>query len=363
MVIPFFNYQRQLKTIDREINSAIKNVLKSGQLILGQEVKNFENNFSRYVGVKFGIGVNSGTDAIKIALKALSIKAGDEIITVANTAIPTISAIRETGATPVFCDIKRDYMIDENEIARLINKKTKAILPVHLYGQAANMPAILKIAKKHKLFVVEDCAQAHGTITHSKKAGSFGDIACFSFCPTKNLGAYGDGGMIITANKKIADQCRLLRMYGITKNYSSEYEGYNSRLDEMQAAILSIKLRHLEQWLEKRRAIAKRYLTNIKNQKIILPEVKNMDEHAFHLFVVRVSDRNKFINYLKKNKIGYGIHYPTPIHQQLAYKFLDKKNNKLKNTEEFSEEIISLPIFPELTEKETNYIIKKINEF
>lgn len=360
MTIPFFDHLRQYNILKKPIGKAIDRVLNSGRLILNEEVENFENNFSSYIGTKFGIGVNSGTDAIKIALRALNIGTGDEVITVSNTAVPTVSAIRELGAIPVFCDIKEDYTINENKIEGLISKKTKAILPVHLYGQAANIPTILKIIKKHKLFLVEDCAQAHGTIINNKKVGSFGDASCFSFYPTKNLGAYGDGGIILTNSKTLAKTCQALRMYGMRKGYYSEIEGFNSRLDEIQAAILNVKLKYLNNWVEKRRQIANKYLTKIINNKIILPKT-NTIEHSFHLFVVRVKNRNSFLNYLKENNIGFGIHYPTPIHKQKAYIFL---NNKfLKKTEEYSKEIVSLPIFPELTDDEINYIINKINNY
>ncbi len=313
--------------------------------------------------MKFGIGVNSGTDAIRVALCALGIKIGDEVITVANTAVPTISAIRETGATPVFIDIKNDYTIDENLIKNAITKKTKAILPVHLYGKSCNMPAVIKIAKKYKLKIVEDCAQAHGAKFHGKNAGTFGDISCFSFYPTKNLGAYGDGGMILTGDLKLAEKCRLLRMYGIKNNYLAKIEGFNSRLDEMQAAILNVKLNCLDKWISRRQKIAGYYLENIKNNKISLPIVDDLNDHAFHLFVIRTAKRKKFLDYLTKNKIGFGIHYPHPIHLHPAYKFLGYAKGNLPITEKFSDEIVSLPIFPELNEKEIGHITNTINKF
>lgn len=363
MAIPFFDYNLQLKKINPEIKSAIKKVLNSGNLILGEEVKKFEKNFADYCGAKYGIGVNSGTDAIKIALRALEIKEDDEVITVANTAVPTVSAIRETGAIPIFVDIKQDFTIDENLIEKAITKKTKAILPVHLYGQACNMPAILKIVKKHKLKVIEDCAQAHGARINNKKVGTFGDIGCFSFYPTKNLGAYGDAGMIITNNKKQETKCRKLRMYGRIGRTESEIEGYNSRLDELQAAVLNVKLKYLEGWNKARRAKAKIYLEKIKNPNIIMPAATDIDSHSFHLFVVRVENRKKFIEYLNNTGIGFGIHYPLPIHMQTAYKFLGYRPGDLPKTEKFSKEIVSLPIFPELNEKEINFIINKLNQY
>lgn len=362
MEIPFFDYKRQLKKIEPEINKALKKVLNSGSLVLGLEVKKFENNFAEYIGVNYGIGVNSGTDAIKIALKAINIKRGDEIITVANTAVPTISAVRETGAIPKFVDVKNDYTIDEDKIENKITKKTKAILIVHLYGRGCDMKTILKIAKKNKLKIIEDCAQAHGTIINNKKAGSFSDISCFSFYPTKNLGAYGDAGIILTRDKKLSGECRALRMYGMTQGYHSRSEGYNSRLDEMQAAVLNVKLKYLNRWIARRCQIAKYYLNNIKNSKIILPE-SNTKNDSFHLFVIKTNQRNKLLKYLNNKKIGSGVHYESPIHLQKAYKFLGYKKGNLPVTEKLSKQIISLPVFPELTNKEIEYIVKTINAF
>ena len=363
MHIPFFNYKRQLKLLRPKINKIINKTLDSGQLILGSEVKKFEHNFSRFIGVKYGIGVNSGTDAIKIALIALDIKKGDEVITVANTAIPTISAIREIGAIPKFVDIKDNFTIDENKIERIITKKTKVILPVHLYGQPCNMSTIIKIAKKYNLKIIEDCAQAHGAQLKNKKIGSFGVISCFSFYPTKNLGAYGDAGIILTPNKKLFDKCKMLRMYGMTNRYYANIEGYNSRMDEIQAGVLNVKLKYLNKWNNNRRQIAKHYFNNIKNSKIILPEIKNLNDHAFHLFVIRTNQRKKFTEYLTEHNIGHGIHYQFPIHLQTAYKFLNYKKGSFPTTEKFSKQIISLPTFPELTKKEIQYVVDIINNY
>jgi len=363
MRVPFFNYQRQLKKIQPEIDLAIKRVLNSGQLILGREVKNFENNFSRYLGVKYGVGVNSGTDALKISLRSLGVGPGHEVITVSNTAVPTVSAIREVGAMPKLVDIKENYTIDETKIVKAITKKTKHIIAVHLYGQPCNMPAILKIAKKYKLKVIEDCCQAHGAKINGRAVGAFGHIGCFSFYPTKNLGAYGDGGMILTNNKNLAATCRALRMYGMKEGYHSEIEGYNSRLDEIQAGILNVKLKYLDKWNERRKAIAGYYLKNIKNQKIILAKIDKNISSSFHLFVIRTANRRKLEKYLKASGIGYGIHYPYPVHCQPAYKFLNYKPGNLPRTEKFAEQILSLPIFPELTDSELKYIVQKLNNW
>lgn len=366
MKIPFFDYCRQLRILQPKINQAIKKVLSSGQLILGKEVKRFENNFAKSMEVGYGIGVNSGTDALKIALKALGIGQGDEVITVSNTAVPTVSAICEIQARPRFVDVKEDFTLNEGQIEKVVSKKTRVILPVHLYGQPCKMRKILKIAKKHNLRVIEDCAQAHGAKIGKRKVGSFGELSCFSFYPTKNLGAFGDAGMILTSDKKLSNKCRVLRNYGMEKEYYANFEGYNSRLDELQAAILNVKLDYLERWNRERQNIAQFYLANIKNPIITLPTSPTLEKnhfHVFHLFVIRVKRRKDFIKYLTKAGVGYQIHYPYPIHLQKAYKFLGYKNGDLPITEKFSQEVLSLPIFPELKREELNYIVEKINDY
>lgn len=361
--VPFFDYRRQLKPIKPLINQALDRVLNSGQLILGQEAKKFEQAFAKFLGVKHAVGVNSGTDALKISLAALNIRSGDEVITVANTAVPTISAMRELGALPKFVDIKDDFTIDEDKISRAVTKKTKAVIAVHLYGQPCNMKVILKIAKKYRLSVIEDCAQAHGANINGQKIGTFGDLACFSFYPTKNLGAYGDGGLIAANNSTLAQKCRRLRAYGMDKAYFSLIEGYNSRLDELQAAFLNVKLKYLNQANARRRQIASHYLKNITNPKIILPTVKKISEHCFHLFVIRTRQRNKLLRYLTHWQIGHGIHYPYPIFEQTAYRFLGIKKADLLKTAAAAREIVSLPIWPELTKAEINYVVNKLNQF
>lgn len=363
MVIPFFDSTRQYLKIRSKINASVARVLRSGKFILGKENALFENAFAAYIGTRYGVGVNSGTDALKIALRSLGIKPGDEVITVANTAVPTVSAIRETGAIPVFVDINEYFTINANTIEQAITRKTKAIIPVHLYGQPCDMAVILKIAKKHGLKIIEDCAQATGAKIKNKKVGSFGDIACFSFYPTKNLGAYGDGGMIVTSNKKLADTARRLRMYGMEKTYSAREEWYNSRLDELQAAILNMKLSYLDGWNVRRKEIARYYFKNIKNKHIALPRLKTGYSHAFHLFVIRTKVREQLERYLKQNGVGYGIHYPFPIHRQKAYGFLGYKKGELPATERAAKEVLSLPVFPELTDKELRSIVAKINTF
>jgi len=363
MKIDAFDYKRGLFEIRGEIDEAIGNVLNSGKLILGLQVEKFENDFAAFVGCKHGIGVNSGTDAIRIALRALNVGIGDEVITVPNTAVPTVSAIRELGAIPKFVDIDDDFNIDVNKIEKVISSKTKVIMPVHLYGKPCNMKEIIKIAKKYKLSVVEDCAQAHGAKIGSKMVGSFGVISCFSFYPTKNLGAYGDGGLIVTSNQKIAEKCRMLRAYGMKKTYYANIEGYNSRLDEMQAAILNVKFKYLNDYNNQRRNNADFYLKNILNNDITLPIIGKLSEHCFHQFVIRVKNRDKFMDYLKTKEIGFGIHYPFPVHIQKAYKFLEYKKFDFPKCMKFSKELVSLPIFPELRVDELEYIVNCLNEY
>lgn len=363
MNVPFFDAKKQYKKIKPQILKAVQSVLASGKFVLGEQGKIFERALADYIGVKYGIGVNSGTDAIKIALRACDIGPGDEVITVSNTAVPTVSAIRETGATPVFVDIDEFYTIDASKIEQKITRKTKAIIPVHLYGQPCDMPAIAKIAKRHKLKVIEDCAQATGAMLGKKRVGSFGDVSCFSFYPTKNLGAYGDGGMILTSNRKLADACRALRMYGMEKGYYAEREGFNSRLDEVQAAILKTKLSHVDQWNAARGKIANYYRRHMTNPHISLPRVRPGVKHVFHLFVIQTPYREQLIKHLASHGIGYGIHYPTPIHLQRAYKFLNVKKGSLPRTEKSAPMILSLPIFPELTKKEIKNIVQAINAF
>lgn len=361
MVVPFFDSKRQLTKIRKEIDKATKNVLDTGWYVLGKEVENFENNFAKYIGVKYGIGVNSGTDAIKIALKSLGVSAEDEIITVSNTATPTVSAIREIGAIPVFIDIDDFFTIDSKKIEEKINKKTKAIIAVHLYGGCSEIDKIKSIAKKNKLALIEDCAQSTGAEFKNKKLGSFGDISCFSFYPTKNLGAYGDGGMILTNDSRLAKTSRSLRMYGMEKTYFSNIEGFNSRLDEIQAAILSVKLKHLDDWNKKRIEIASYYSKNIKNSLVEIPRVRKNSKHVFHLFVIKTEKRDELMNYFSNYGIQTKIHYPFPVHQQKAYEFLKVKNLPL--TEKISKQILSLPMFPEITKEELSFVVQKINEF
>ncbi len=360
-MIPFFDLKKQYISLKYEIDNAIQNTLNSGLFILGNQLKEFEKEFSFYLNKKFCIGVGNGTDAIELALRALEIQEGDEIITVPNTAIPTITAILEAGAKPVFIDIGEDYLINPNKIEQAITEKTKAILPVHLYGQSCDMDKIIKIAEDNNLKIIEDCAQAHNSIYKNSKV-PIGDIGCFSFYPTKNLGAFGDAGAIVTNNENIAKKLKLLRNYGQENKYSALLKGRNSRLDEIQASILRIKLKYLKYFTEKRRQIAEKYNQQLKN--FIKTPIENpWNKSCYHLYIIRTNKRNELKDYLTTQQIGTEIHYPIPLHLQEAYKFLNYQKGDFPISEKFSQEILSLPIYPELKDEEINEIIKKIKLF
>ncbi len=360
--IKVWNYLSEYEDEKSEILSAIERVLESGWLILGSEVKSFENEFTSFIGSKYGIGVNSATDALFIALKALDVGLGDEVITVSNTAVPTVSAIGATGARTRFVDINPEtYLMDVNQLENAITNKTKIILPVHLYGQCVDMKFVKKIADKYNLGIIEDCAQAHGATYNGNFAGNMSDISAFSFYPTKILGGYGDGGMICTKSKNLADKCRRLRFYGMESNYYSLEEGYNSRLDEVHAAILRGKLKRLNTYLSRRREIASIYdreLCQIDSLK--LPKYINCGEHAFYLYVVAHAERDKIIAELKKNDINVNISYPWPIHTMDGYQHLGYKKGDLPFTEDAQNKIFSLPMYPSLNNKQVLKVCKEL---
>ena len=363
-MIFFANPKSEYIYLKKKIDSKIKKVLESNSYILGKEVENFEKSFSKYIGIKFSAGVSSGTDAIILALQSINIKKGDEIITSSHTAYATIAAIVDVGAIPVFVDIKRDdFTIDVSKIEKKISNKTKAIIAVHIYGNPVDIKELIKIKKRYKIPLIEDCAQAHGAEYNKKKVGTFGDFSCFSFYPTKNLGTFDDAGIVSTNKNKIYKKLKLLREYGWVKKNISLQNGSNKRLDELHAGILNIKLAYLDQFNNKRILIAHKYLKFIKSKKIILPEISSFKKHVFHLFVVRVKNkkRNNFLNYLKKNNIYAGIHYPIPNHLQKP--FLKYHNTKLPITEEISKEIVSIPNYPLLSNKQISKIIDVINKF
>ncbi|MDO8503832.1 MAG: DegT/DnrJ/EryC1/StrS family aminotransferase [bacterium] len=359
--IPFWTYLPAYELEKKEIDSAIKRVLLSGQLILGQEVKKFEEEFASFCKASWGIGVGNGTDALFIALKALGIGRGDEVITVPNTAIPTVSAICATGAIPVFVDVRPDtLLLDPEKIEEKITKRTKCILPVHLYGQCCDMDEVGRIAKKHNLFVVEDCAQATGAKWKGQVVGSMSDIAAFSFYPTKILGAYGDGGMIITSSKKRAHLCRMLRTYGVDRDYYSQFLGYNSRLDELQAAILRTRLPKIGSYIKNRQEVAKRYYDGLAKTPLILPYVSPNASHVYHLFVVRHKRRDEIISYMRKHNITLAVHYPYPLHLMKGFAHLGYKRGDFPIAEEAADQIFSLPIYPELEKEDQDRIISTL---
>src|SRR3989338_3182285 len=360
MKVDIFTLKRQYGGLKDELKAAIEKVMSSGGFILGEDAGLFEKEFAGYCGVKYGIGVNSGTDALFLACLACGIGKGDEVITPAYTYIATSLGISMSGARPVFVDIEeKTYNMDVSKIEKVITKKTKAILLVHLYGHPADMDPIMRIAKKHKLKVIEDCAQAHGALYKDKKIGSFGDAACFSFYPTKNLGAFGDAGMVVTNSEEVRDKILLLRDYGRKGRYEHIIKGYNSRLDTLQAAILRIKLNHLDEWNEKRRKNAGLYTELFKEKKldIIVPYEAEYAKHVYNLYAVRVKNRKEVMEKLADKGVRTLIHYPIPIHLQECYKELGYKKGGFPVSERCCEEILSLPMYPELTEEEIRYVV------
>lgn len=356
------DFTREYKNFEPELTRSIKNTLRSGHYILGKNVEAFEKSFSKYVGSKYCVGVANGLEALQISLMALGIGRGDEVITVSNTAVATALAITNTGAKPVFVDVDDYFHIDVNKIEGKINKKTKAIMPVHLFGQIADIERILKIANKHNLKIIEDACQAHGAVLNGRRAGSFGDVGCFSFYPTKNLGAYGDAGAITTNSKPLYQKCLMLRNYGQKSRYEHHLKGMNSRLDELQAVILNTKLKKLDDRLLKRNKIARTYINNLRGvSQIILPKIRKNNYHSFHLFVIQAKNRDKLQKYLKEKGIETIIHYPIPIHKQVSFK--EYSNVKLAATEKFSKEILSLPINPFLNNNEIKFTCNQIRSF
>ena len=361
-MINFSSPKDQYLSHKKDIDTAIAGVLNSGRYILGDNVIQFEREFASYIGAPYAFGVGSGTEALHIALKAFNIGLGDEVITVSHTAVATIAAIRLCGAVPVFVDIEQDYFtINAESIEKAITKKTKAIIAVHLYGQPADMDPIMKLASEFNLKVIEDCAQAHGAKYNGKKVGSIGDAGCFSFYPTKNLGGIGDGGLITTSNEQVGMKIKLLREYGWKERYISFIEGHNSRLDELQAAILRVKLKYLENDNERRNEIALQYKVGLGKTDVLIPKVRNKAGHVFHLYVIRTKKREQLMDFLLNNSINALIHYPLPVHLQPAYqKFV---TSPLEITEKISHEILSLPIYPELSDEKVNYVIETIKKF
>lgn len=347
-----------------EIDIAVNEVLSSGWYVLGEQVSKFEAAFSKAIGCKHCVTVASGTDALMIALKAVGIGGNDEVITVSHSAVATVAAIELTGARAVLCDIcPQSRCIDTSNISDLVSETTKAIVPVHIYGQPADLKSILELSRNYNLKVVEDCAQAHGALYQGKVVGSFGDAAAFSFYPTKNLGAIGDGGAILTNSDDTAQQVRLLRQYGWANRYVSSTTGYNSRLDEIQAAILSVKLKYLEQGNRRRREIAEYYDDALKSSSVRGPQRIFGTESVFHLYVVEVDNRESFVNYLQNKGVQTALHYPMAIHQQPAYSNRLKGGDKLPVTEEFYRRLVTIPLYPELDDQQVEIVGNALRDF
>ena len=364
MNIPFVDLKAQYRSIQDEVNVEIAATLEQCDFILGQNVEYFEEEFASFCGTRYGIGVDSGTSALELALLAYDIGPGDEVITSANTFIATALAITYTGAKPVLVDIEPDsYMIDPVRLRDAITKRTKAIIPVHLYGHPVDMDSINAIAEEFGLIVIEDASQAHGARYNGARVGTMGHVAAFSLYPGKNLGAYGDAGIIVTDDEKINNQLRLLRNWGSVKKYHHEILGYNRRMDTLQSSILRVKLRHLEGWNHSRRSHAKLYNQLLADSSLTLPIEARNSESVYHLYVIRTPERNKLASYLQERGVAAIIHYPVPIHLQPAYKELGHLEGDFAITEQFSREILSLPIFPELQSEQIHYIAEAIREF
>jgi len=390
MMIPLMNVTRQYNSLAKELDKAALRVLHSGQYILGQDVQEFEKEFACYCGVKYAVGVGNGTDALVLALLAAGVGEGDEVITSAFSFYATAEAVACVGATPVFVDCTENtFVIDATAIEEKITDKTKAIIPVHLYGQCADMDVINDIAKKYNLYVIEDCAQAAGATYKGRKAGSMGDMGCVSFFPTKNLGCAGDGGIIVTNDEELYKICQAYRVHGSGKNgllaygkkkgievdvenvdfhgnlpkYYNYVVGHNSRLDTVQAALLRVKLPHLDAWNERRREIAGRYDKEIINDLLVKPVCEDYNSHIYYVYVLKVEDREKFRSYMEECGVSTGVYFPVALHLQKVFEDLGYKEGDLPNAEYMAEHSVAIPMFPELTEAEIDKIIDCVNKY
>lgn len=362
-MIPFTNLTGDYLKYKSEYDRAAIETLESGHYILGKKLEKFEEEFRNYLGTKHCIGVNSGSDALYLALVSLGIGEGDEVIVPANTYIGTVLAITRAGAVPVLVEPDEYDNISTDKIGEKITDKTKCIMPVHLYGQACDMDKIMALAQTYGLKVVEDCAQSHGAPFKGKLTGTFGDIGCFSFYPTKNLGAFGDAGALVTDNQELAKKLVKLRNYGQKEKYYNEFIGFNTRMDEIQAALLSVKLRHFEEIKKERQGIAQRYLTGINNPNIQLPKIDSRGEHVWHQFVVKTDDRETFMRYMEDKDIGTGIHYPVPAHLSECYANEAFYHQSLPITEKLAKTVVSLPMYNGLEEADIDYVIETVNKY
>lgn len=364
MKINLLDLQAQYKTIKEEIDNAIHQVLDSSVYILGPNVKKLENSIAEYTGVKHGIGVANGTDALLLALEAIGIQPGDEVITTPFTFFASAETTSVLGATPVFADILPDSLcINPEEIEKCITERTKAIIPVHIFGQMCDMDKIMDIARKYNLFVIEDCAQAIGAEYKGRRAGSIGDIGTYSFFPTKNLGGYGDGGMVVTNNDELAERVRLLRAHGAKEKYTYVAIGHNSRLDELQAAILNVKFKYINQWNEARNIKAKIYNDLLSGSKLVTPTELSGNKHIYHMYVVQSYKRDEIIAFLKENGIFTGVYYPLPVHLQQVYEYLGYREGDLLVAEDACKKTFALPLYPEIELEKQEYVVDKIKEF
>ncbi|HXU08992.1 MAG TPA: DegT/DnrJ/EryC1/StrS family aminotransferase [Blastocatellia bacterium] len=363
-MIPFVDLKAQYSSIKQEVDDAIARVLDKCQFVLGDEVEAFEAEFAAYCQTKHAVGVNSGTSALHLALLATGIKPGDEVITVSFTFVATAAAIRYTGATPVFVDVDpRSFTIDPAKLEAAISPRTKAVVPVHLYGQCADMRPVMDIARKHRLIVIEDAAQAHGAEYENRRAGSLGDLACFSFYPGKNLGAYGEGGAITTNDPGYDKALRVLRDHGQTAKYHHEVIGYNYRLEGIQGAVLRVKLRHLEEWNDARRRLAALYRQLLVDAGVRLVEEMSYGKPVYHVFPILTDHRDALAAHLKTSAIATGIHYPIPVHLQPAFADLGYKAGDLPITERAARQTLSLPMYPELSKEDASIVAQSLCRF
>lgn len=352
----FYKYQK-------EYEEKVLEVLRSGWYILGNEVSMFEKEFADYIGTDYCVGLASGLDALWIAMRALGIGNGDEVIVQGNTYIASVMGITLNGATPIFVEPDCYYQIDASKIEEKITSRTKAVLVVHLYGHVAKMDAIVQLCNKYNLKLVEDCAQAHGAVFQNKKAGAFGDIGCYSFYPSKNLGAFGDAGAITTNNPEYAEYIRVFRNYGSEKRYYNKMVGTNSRLDEIQAGLLRIKLKHIQEIIDERIKAAEKYSCGVHNVEVIKPQVRAGTYGVWHQYVVRIEEREKFIRHLENHGIGSLIHYPIPPHLSKAYQYLNLEKGSLPITEKYADTVVSLPLYNGMTDEEQEKVIEIVNDY
>lgn len=364
MDVPFVDLRAQYRVIADEVKPRVETVMANADFILGQDVASFEEEFAAYCGVSYGIGLDSGTSALELSLRACDVGEGDEVITAANTFFATAAAITYVGAKPILVDINPlTYNIDVSRIEEVLNERTRAIIPVHLCGQPADMAPIMELAERKGLWVIEDACQAHGARYRSRRVGSVGHVACFSFYPAKNLGGYGDGGMVVTNDEKIAERICMLRDYGQREKYRHLIVGYNRRLDTLQAAVLRVKLRHLDEWNEARRRHAHLYDRLLKDTSVTPSFNPEYSEHVYHLYVVQSERRDELREWLGSKGIATGIHYPIPIHLQSAYAHLGHSEGDFPITEAYARRTLSLPMFPELAKEQIEYVAEAIHQF